>query len=639
MHGMEREHNPLRGLRKNRFRGAGWESASALGALLLLLSVRAEVSLVPQGSEYLLSRGLIGDQTRPALSLSATGGMVVWQDNAVDGDGWGIMAAELNASLSPIPTRIFRVNQTGAGDQELPAVEWLPGGGAFIVWQGGPAGQQDIWARVVQPDGRFAGGEFRVNTFTAGRQTAPRLTRLGDGNLLVLWNSWDQDGHMQGVFGQRLSPTGEKLGAEFQVNQVTDYNQRDPAVTVLEDGTVVVAWVSEQQRFENSVDIFARRFRVDGTALGDEVRLNTSTNLCANPVLAPGWNGGFMAAWSERNTADLTNMWDVVMGSYDANGNLIGSVVLANQHRPHNQFAPQIAALGGTRLVVWTSYAQDGSREGVYGRLVGQFGPLGDEFRVNTTTASRQIEPTVAADGAGRFLVAWSGFVGGGASFEIQAQRFAGELVLPAPGPPLVTPLDAYSLMVSWAPLAGYPDFAAYHLYVDGASTPLVLTDNFRVLDEFNPASVHTFRLAYALQDGRVSPLSEPATGRTWGRDRNNDGLPDDWQAQYWGTNGAAWPPPGEDSDGDGASNLAEFLAGTDPTNPDSALKLSIQPTTGGLLLQWNAVPGSIYQLQASEDLRSWSDAAGPAFAPGDRAASVVPTNATTVYYRVVRIR
>jgi hypothetical protein len=66
---------------------------------------------------------------------------------------------------------------------------------------------------------------------------------------------------------------------------------------------------------------------------------------------------------------------------------------------------------------------------------------------------------------------------------------------------------------------------------------------------------------------------------------------------------------------------------------------VSIQPTTGGLLLQWNAVAGSIYQLQASADLKTWSDAAGPAFAPGDRASSVVPTNAATVYYRVIRIR
>lgn len=615
-------------------------TALAGGLTLLAGPALAELVLAPQGTEFTLSRALVGDQTKPDLSLAADGGYVVWQDNSVDGDGLGVMAAKLNASFSPIPTRMFRVNQATAGDQEAPVVQLLAGGGAVFVWQGGPLGQQDIWARVINPDGLFLTGDIRVNTFTAGQQLGPRVTRLADGSVVVVWSSVGQDGHMQGVFGQRMSATGEKLGGEFQVNQFNAYNQRTPAIASLEDGTFVVAWVSEQQRFENSVDVFARRFAADTSPVTDERRLNLGTNnICANPVVAPGWAGGFMAAWSERDTSDRTNMWDVVMGSYDAGAELLGSVVLAHQHRPHNQFAPRIAALGGTRLVVWSSLWQDGSREGVFGRMVGQFGPLSDEFRINTTTASRQIEPVVAADGAGRFLVAWAGFVGGAASFEILGQRFAGEQVLPAPTPPFVNALDSYSLMVSWAPLAGYSDLAAYHLYVDGAGSPLVLTGNYHVLDDLNPASTHTFRLAYMLQDGRVSPLSETATGKTWGRDRNNDGLPDDWQAAFWGTDGNAWPAPTADSDDDGASNLAEFLAGTDPTQAASALRVAIRPTIGGLLVQWNAVPGSVYQLQVSTDLRAWTEAAGPAFAPGDVAGSVIPATTDTAYYRVIRLR
>ncbi len=607
-----------------------------LGALP---SAAADLLLAPQGEEYLLSRGLIGDQTRPALALGEDGGFVVWQDNAVDGSGLGIMAVRLNASLSPIPTRMFRVNETTVGDQEAPSVELLPEGGALVVWQGGPTGHQDIWARLLDADGRFLGGEFRVNTHTNGQQMAPQLARLQDGNLVVVWSSLEQDGHLQGVYAQRLSPTGERLGGEFQVNQFSAYNQRTPAVAGLEDGSFVVVWISEQQRFENSVDVYARRFAADGAPLGDEQQLNPSANLCANPAVAPGWNGGVMVAWSERDLTERTNMWDVVMGSYNADLTLRGSVVTANQYLPHNQFAPRIAALGNTRLVVWTSYGQDGSREGVYGRLVGQFGALADEFRVNTTTVSRQLEPAVVSDGKSRFLVAWTGFVGDDASVEILGQRFAAELSLPTPAAPLVVALDAYSLMVSWAPLAGYPNLAAYHLYLDGAATPVVVTNNFHVVDDLNPASSHTFRLAYALTDGRISPLSEPASGRTWGRDRNNDGLPDDWQAQYWGASAADWPSPGADPDGDGASTLAEFLAGTDPTDPSSVLKLSVQPTTGGLLLQWNATAGSVYQLQMSTNLTSWSDAAGPAFAPGDQAASVIPISATASYYRVIRLR
>lgn len=612
---------------------------AALGGVAAHRLVAADVTVAAQGTEYLLTRGMPGDQTQPHLSINANGGYLVWQDNAVDGAGLGIGAAELNGSLSPIPTRMFRVNEITAGDQENPQVQLLKDGGAIFVWQGGKPGAQDIWARVLGPGGTFTSGDLRLNTATGSQHANPAVAVLSDGRVVVLWSSFGQDGSMQGIFGQRLAPNGDKLGGEFQVNQFSSYNQRNPALTAVDGGAFVAAWVSEQQSYENSVEVFARRFDATGAALGDEFRLNSATNLCANPVLAPGWNGGIVAAWSERYLPDLTNMWDVVVGTFDAGGHPVGSPAMINTYRPNNQFAPQIAALGDTRLVVWDSLWEDGSRDGVYGRLLNANGLMGDEFRINTTTVSQQLQPVAAADGASRFLVAWAGFAGGDASFEIFGQRFAGQQVLPAPGAPVVSALDSYSLMVSWAPLAGYSDLAGYRLFVDGAATPVVLTNNFYILTDLDPATTHSFRLAYELTGSQVSPLSEPATGMTWGRDRNHDGLPDDWQILYWGADSSTWPAPSADADGDGASNLAEFLAGTDPSNAESALRVSIAPTTGGLLVQWNALPGSIYQLQTSGDLKSWSDAAGPAFAPGSVASSVIPGTNSTAYYRVIRVR
>lgn len=613
---------------------------AAAAVLALAHSVATAQTLATrQGVEYGLSRGLAADQTRPSLSLGGQGGYAAWQDNGVDGDGLGIGAVLLNGSLSPVSTRLFRVNQNGTGEQENPSVQMLADGGAVFVWQGGKIGDRDIWLRRLGANGVFTTGDVRVNTWSPGEQTAPQVGLMKDGSVLVTWNSFGQDGHLQGVFAQRLSPSGERLGPEVQVNQFTGYNQRSPALTVLEDGTAVIAWVTEQQRFENSVDIYARRLAADGSVLGGEFRLNTEDNLCANPTLGPGWGGGFLAAWSERDLRVVTNMWDIVAGTYDISGLQAGFVGRLNTHTAHNQFAPRVAALGGSRLVVWSSLWQDGSRDGVYGRMITDSGPVGQDIQLHTTTASRQIEPAVAADGAGRFLVAWSGFVGGTASFEILAQRFSGEEVLPAPAAPLVTALDSYSLMVSWEPLAGYPGLASYRLYLDGATTPVAVEANYHVVNDLDPGSTHSVRLAYGLSDGRVSPLSPTATGRTWGRDRNHDGLPDDWQAGLWGADAAAWPSPTLDSDGDGASNLAEFLAGTDPTVAASALRLTIAPTMGGLLVEWNAVAGSIYQLQSSADLKTWVDAAEPSFAAEERTASLIPSSNPTAYYRVVRIR
>jgi hypothetical protein len=48
----------------------------------------------------------------------------------------------------------------------------------------------------------------------------------------------------------------------------------------------------------------------------------------------------------------------------------------------------------------------------VYGRLLTAGALSSSEFRLNTTTASRQLQPVVAADGQGNAVAVWASFVG-----------------------------------------------------------------------------------------------------------------------------------------------------------------------------------------------------------------------------------
>jgi hypothetical protein len=136
-----------------------------------------------------------------------------------------------------------------------------------------------------------------------------------------------------------------------------------------------------------------------------------------------------------------------------------------------------------------------------------------------------------------------------------------------------------------------------------------------------------------------VTPKSEPATAKTWGRDRNYDGLPDDWQSEFWGTESRLWPPAVQDTDGDGASNRDEFLAGTNPADPESVLRITLQQTDQGSLVAWNSEPGGIYRLQSSADLAAWNDVGGNQFAAGRISTVVVESGSAAAYYRIIRIR
>jgi Subtilase family/Bacterial TSP3 repeat len=89
--------------------------------------------------------------------------------------------------------------------------------------------------------------------------------------------------------------------------------------------------------------------------------------------------------------------------------------------------------------------------------------------------------------------------------------------------------------------------------------------------------------------------------------DINHNGISDLWEMHYFGKIDPTYTGLG-DTDGDGASDYDEWVAGTDPTDSKSVLKLS-QPSAlpdGRVELGWSTVTGRQYWLETSEDLKTW---------------------------------
>lgn len=90
--------------------------------------------------------------------------------------------------------------------------------------------------------------------------------------------------------------------------------------------------------------------------------------------------------------------------------------------------------------------------------------------------------------------------------------------------------------------------------------------------------------------------------------DEDGDGLPDDWETTHGlnpTVNDAALDP-----DHDGMSNWQEFLAGTDPQNAQSVLRLDLANSPTGVTLQLNAAANHSYGIQWRTNLvsGSWSN-------------------------------
>jgi hypothetical protein len=214
---------------------------------------------------------------------------------------------------------------------------------------------------------------------------------------------------------------------------------------------------------------------------------------------------------------------------------------------------------------------------------------------------------------------------------------------LAAPDPPLISPLSQSSLSVIWSELSGLP-VQRYELFIDGAESPVVVNEARHVANGFSPGSTHSFELGFILTDGRRSERSAPATGKTWGADLTGmsgspDGLPDDWQRSYWGEKPGGWNGASADDDGDGASNYHEFLAGTDPTDPKSVLKVSFSQGELGRYLNWKTRPGSIYQVQFSTNFGGWENLGTPRRAAGTVDSLLLEGVYERAFYRIVRVQ
>ena len=118
--------------------------------------------------------------------------------------------------------------------------------------------------------------------------------------------------------------------------------------------------------------------------------------------------------------------------------------------------------------------------------------------------------------------------------------------------------------------------------------------------------------------------------------DVNGNGLPDAWELQNLGdmnSTGLA----NADRDADGFSDLSEFLAGTNPTDPTSRLEM-IPSSLTDLRVHWQSVAGRSYSLWRADEPR------GPFRAVALKIAATPPVNAfadpkpigkTGAYYRV----
>ena len=121
-----------------------------------------------------------------------------------------------------------------------------------------------------------AGSEFQVNTYTQYAQYESSVAALSDGGFVIAWMSYGQDGPSRhsGIYAQRYDTTGIPVGQEFRVNTTTDSSQELPAVVGLADGAFVITWQGPSP-LQQTNEIYAQLYDSSGLPVGSEFTVNS----------------------------------------------------------------------------------------------------------------------------------------------------------------------------------------------------------------------------------------------------------------------------------------------------------------------------------------------------------------------------
>ncbi|MBN2021737.1 MAG: trypsin-like serine protease [Pirellulales bacterium] len=227
------------------------------------------------------------------------------------------------------------------------------------------------------------------------------------------------------IMAQRFDAQCREVGDPILVNSLTTGDQLDPAVAIDDAGNFVVIWSGDGTALGDATGIFGQRFDGDGIRQGGQFRVNDYINSIQDePAVAMNPNtGDFVVTWTSFGQDGSRD--GVYARRYQANGLAYGAEFRVNTVTSGPQGTPDIAMNAtGSFVIVWASEEQDASGWGVFGQRFAANGTkLGSEFRVNTQQNGDQIDPAVGMDRQGNFVVTWASRQDG-SGMGVYAQRY-----------------------------------------------------------------------------------------------------------------------------------------------------------------------------------------------------------------------
>jgi hypothetical protein len=240
----------------------------------------------------------------------------------------------------------------GAVVQQGPAVAF-DGTNTLVVWQElRPGTEEDIFAARVDANGAVIDTTPLSIAATSDREREPAVAFDGT-NYLVVWGTW-----FGGLWGRRVSPAGQLLGAAFQIDDPYNASKNNPSVAF--DG------VQLQVAYEIGDNASLKRVSTAGAVLdATALSLPSSGSYNYSPSIAcDGTN--CLVAWE----GDGLSTGEIYARRVSRAGMLVDAMPFALGEADDTAARPHVAFDGTGYVVVWESISLQGARVSAAGAVL-----------------------------------------------------------------------------------------------------------------------------------------------------------------------------------------------------------------------------------------------------------------------------
>ena len=315
-----------------------------------------------------------GNQTLPALADLPTndgGFFVVWQDSnsPEDGDGAGIVGRLFDAQCNATSASL-QLNTGHAGNQTEPAVAAIGNGNALVAWRDEGSDPTLVRARLVK-DGEATGLDFTLSSWLGSPQSRPALAPVDATWFAAVWQQ--DEGQESDVFFRLLGGEGSAMCEPDTANNLTAGDQLAPAVAGFAGplgGEFAVTWLSADG---DSEAIFLRTVDNGCTAQGDDLTVSAgpATDL-SHPAMTILEDNTMVIVWSAAGLAGDDDGHGIASRLFQPDGAALNPLEFTvNFTGDGEQLHPQATDLGnGVYVVVWSSIAPSTGAVNILARVL-----------------------------------------------------------------------------------------------------------------------------------------------------------------------------------------------------------------------------------------------------------------------------